>query len=220
LAHKDPKVAGKPHAKEHAMKYIEPRASDMAALRFFERRRLGNLWGLLRRRSRSVQDVTRRGCLPFLELAWLPYFMVPIRVVSKGGPGEITVSVEAYSGAFAVFEMHDNLVEGRFDGDVFPPKLEESEAVQLARTGLLKAIMRRRGQRHKPVIDEVLDVRVFYYPYWVYYFERRRNRIDFKIMDALTGEKGGARTKTGLLGAFVEAGGESPAAMAKTGRPD
>lgn len=184
------------------MRYIEARVSEDAALRFFHRRRLGNLYGLLRRRSR----VTTLGgkSLPYMERVWLPHYRIDIRVVSHRGPGQISVSVEGHSGSFAIFQMHEDLVEGNLDEELFPPALTQEEAVETGRRELLKTILRRRGQQEKPYIEDTLGVDIFYYPFWVYYFRRRGRYLDIRLQDAISGERGGNRTKMGLLNAFAK----------------
>ncbi|MCA9437465.1 MAG: hypothetical protein KC978_16900, partial [Candidatus Omnitrophica bacterium] len=87
------------------MRIIEPRVSEASALAHFERREWKNLWGLFRVRS----DPAKRPSLPRTQLVWLPHYIVTVLVDSKIGPGEIDVSVEAHSGSFAIFEMHENL---------------------------------------------------------------------------------------------------------------
>jgi hypothetical protein len=39
----------------------------------------------------------------------------------------------------------------------------------------------------------------------VYYYRRRGNRIDIRLVDAATGERPGSKTKAGVLTAFVRA---------------
>ncbi len=186
------------------MKYIEARVSEDAALRFFERRRFGNLYGLLCRRRFGAQSEIGAGKrLPYLERIWLPYYIITIRVNSHRGEGEVAVSVEGHSGSFAIFQMHDDLVEGDLNEEVFHPKLAEDEAIKIGRKELLRAILRRRAAREKPFIEETIGAGLFYYPYWVYYYERWGSSLDIRLQDALTGEKGGNRTKMGVLGAFA-----------------
>jgi len=188
------------------MKFIEPRVPESAAVRFFERRRFANLWGLLRRRSSAAGNSSegeRR--LPCIELVWLPYYIITIKARSSRGGGEITVSVEGYSGAFAIFQMHADVVEGEVGGETFAPKLNEKEATRIARSQLLATIMRQRGGREKPVPGEVIRVELLQYPLWVYYYERRRERLDIRVLDALNGSKPGPRLKASILTAFASA---------------
>ena len=203
------------------MPFIEPRIDEAWAISFFERRRPGNLWGLIRPRHGSTGRVGAGGPrrLPCVELIWLPHHLINMRVTSRRGPGEISVVVEGHSGAFAVFERHENLVDGLPAENAFPPKLDTEEALGIARRQLLRSIMRRRGQRYKPVIEGAVHAGVFHYPFWIYYYERRRGRIDIRILDALTGEKGGARTKAGVLSALIGDDAAARAAFEKHSDP-
>jgi len=182
------------------VKYIEARVSKETALRFFTRRRLRNAYGLLRSRRRLLPSGRE---IPYIERVWMPFYIVTLRVVSHRGPGEVTVSVEGYSGSFAIFQMHEDLVEGALTEEWFPPRMSEEEAVRVGREQLLQTILRRRGQQEKPVVEETLGIDVIYYPFWVYYFERRPGVLDIALQDALTAERGGNRNRAGLLDAFV-----------------
>jgi hypothetical protein len=143
-------------------------------------------------------------------LVWLPYYIIPVKVCSRRGEGEITVSVDGCSGSFAIFEMHNDIVEGDIDGETFPPKLDEQDAARIARKQLLATIMRQRSNREKPAPEEVLDVDLLYWPVWVYYYERRPGRLDIRVLDALTGSKPGPRLKTAVLAAFASAKENAP----------
>ena len=136
----------------------------------------------------------------------MPHYLIEFAVTSRRGPGTITVSVEAHSGAFAVIESARGVVERPDEKNTFPPKLGQEEAVVMGRKDLLQSIMRRRGQRHRPLIEKAVGVDLFHYPYWVYYYERRRGRLDVKVLDALTREPGRPRTRAGVLSALVQAG--------------
>ncbi|NIA13663.1 MAG: hypothetical protein GWP08_06235 [Nitrospiraceae bacterium] len=178
------------------MRGVEPIVSEADAIAFFERPRWANLWGWYKRRP------TGKG-VPFVELIWLPHYLIPIAVNSRRGPGAIDVSVEAHSGAFSVVDAADGLVELDPAHAAIPPRIGEEEAVTRGRKELLKSIMRRRGQRHKPVIEGAGEPELYYYPYWIYYYERRRGLIDIRILDAVSKDPGRARTKVGVLSALA-----------------
>lgn len=184
------------------MKIIEPRVSEQEARRFFERPRLGNLWGLLKlfRSSRPIEiSGSRERRLPYLELLYLPHYLIGFRVGSLNTEGEIDVSVEAHSGSFAIFQMNEDLAESAKLKEWFRPKLTQEEALEIGRRELVASILRRRGNREKPPVGEPLSIDLFYYPYWVWYFERKKETIDIALMDAARGVKGGDRTRVGVL---------------------
>ncbi len=187
------------------MKYVPARVGAKEAQAFFRRRRWGNLFGLLWREQPAAIKKTpeSRSVLPRIEKIWIPHYQIDFRVTARSGPGTVSVSVEACSGCFAIFQMHDALVEGALGDDYLPALIEEQEAVQQGRRQLLQAIMRRRGQQGKPVIEEALGATLFYYPFWLYYFRRRGKFIDIRLLDAFSAERGGSRTRQGILNAFV-----------------
>jgi hypothetical protein len=186
------------------MQVIEPRVTEDEARRYFERHRAGNLWGLLRPRRITTGPLgsTKPGKPP-IELVWLPHYHVRFRVFSRRGPGEIAVSVEAHSGSFAVFQMQEDLIDREIEGEVFEPRLSCDRATEIGRRDLLKSILRQRGQWNKPEVRETLGVDLFYYPFWVYYYERKRGLFDIQVYDAARGVKGGPRTKVGILSGLV-----------------
>ena len=145
--------------------------------------------------------------LPSAELIWFPYFLVEIEAINKNVPKSVMTSVEGWTGAFALFDMDADLVTGVIEGPRFPPKLDEDASAKIARTQLQIAILRQRGAE-KPVVNAVLSVERLLYPLWVYYHERRRGLIDIKIIDAVTGAKGGAQTRKGVLEAFKARGAD------------
>lgn len=187
------------------MQVIEPRYTEEEARRFFERRRAGNLWGLLK--PRSPVRPTHGSAAPKagrIELVWLPHYWIRFRVTSSRGPGEIAVSVEAHSGSFAIFQMEENLVERQaVEGEVFEPRLPHDRATEIGKRDLLRSILRQRGQWNKPEVKEAAGLDLFYYPFWVYYYERRRGLLDIQVYDAARGVKGGPRTKVGILSGLV-----------------
>ncbi|HDP35965.1 MAG TPA: hypothetical protein ENN29_12745 [Candidatus Hydrogenedentes bacterium] len=186
------------------MIYVPASVDAEKARAFFRRRRWGNLFGALGLEPPTQEK--KRGVvtqLPCMERVWVPHYQIDFQVFSRKGPGVVSVSVEACSGCFAIFQMHDALVEGEKEEETLPLLLDEKDAVMQGRKQLLQTIMRRRGQQGKPVIENTLATAVFYYPFWVCYFKRRGKFIDVKLQDAVSAERGGNRTKQGILNAFV-----------------
>jgi hypothetical protein len=182
------------------MVHVPARVSEEEARRFFMRRYWRNLYGLLLPRPTVMPGGAR---LPRLEQVWIGYYHIDLRVRLGSTYDVQSVSVEGHSGSFAIFDMHEALVDGAIEGAHFFPAIPEAKAVEIGRYECLRTILRRRSQQKKPTIEETIDVGVFYYPYWVWYFARRSGRLDIRIQNAYTGESGGNRTRAGLLQAFV-----------------
>ncbi len=181
------------------MIHVPSRVSADEARAFFTRRRWRNLFGALLPKETVTATGTR---LPKLEQVWLGYYQIDLQVRIGRTPAVQSVSVEGHSGAFALFALHETLQDTPLEGPAFAPAIPEDEAVLIGREECLKNVLRRRSQQKKPAIEETLGTRIFYYPYWVWYFTRR-GRLDIRLMDAYTAGPGGNRTRSGLLSAFV-----------------
>lgn len=152
---------------------------------------------LIRLRSGKLRDVS----LPKLEVIWLPRHLFDIRCVLGKNERNITAAVDSYSGMFTVFEMQEWLVDGE-PSQTFAPYMPEKEAESLARRELLSFILRQRGTMAKPEPRETAAVHLIHYPYWVYYFDGG-GFIDIRVLDAVTGERGGGKAKRAVLNAFA-----------------
>lgn len=188
-----------------ALLCLPPRIPGEDAARHFGRPRLANLYGLA---ARPVQVVTPESAdarvLPFVERLWMPAYAVRLRTVTRGRPGSVWTSVDAWAGQFAVFECVDELAMREVSEDSFPPSLGEEEAGRVARQSLLQYILRRRGQMGKPVIEGVEETRLYHYPLWVLYY-RRRGLIDLKVLDGYTGSAAGSKLRVAVVNALVAA---------------
>jgi hypothetical protein len=137
---------------------------------------------------------------------WLPHYLVLFDGDGNERAGMVATVVDALDGAFSLLKNRDQVVEGNPDGEVFPSKLTPEEAVRRAREGLLAVLLSARGRPGRPVERSVRSVELLHYPFWVYYYPRWRGRLDFLVLDAVTGEHPGPRTKSALLTAFEGAG--------------
>lgn len=158
------------------------------------------LWSLVFGRRRAPNPR-----LPRIELVWLPYYLFDIAYYTRKDNGIATISVEAHEGNFAIFQMHQDLHTSQVNGDVFPPLMTEKEAELHGRRELVRTILRRRGNRQKPMLGDTTGSDMFYYPYWVYYFERRGGRIDIVVVDAVDGQNAGVKHKAAVIKAFTAA---------------
>lgn len=179
------------------------RVPQDAAVRVLRRHHRGLMRRLIQGQVAYPADdahITRKP--PFLEVIWMPWYVVSIQVESPRGPGERITSFDGWAGLFALFDRMDNIVEGEPPGEVFPPKIKAADAAERARKECLKFIMRQRGQR-KPVITGHGDPFLVYFPYWVYYCRPRRGRFAIRLVDGTIGEIPGARMRLAVLEAFV-----------------
>jgi hypothetical protein len=133
----------------------------------------------------------------------MPAYAVCLHASSSKGKRSVWTSVEGICGEFSLFECLDDLVSVDRDEDSFPPEITETQAVDLARKGLLKFVISQRGQINKPVVDELEEVRPYHFPLWIYYFRRQGRFLDIKVLDARTGKSAGAKMRVAVLQALV-----------------
>jgi len=137
-----------------------------------------------------------------IELVWAPVYLVTIAVDHRGQASRTVCSVDALSGAFAIFDAHAAVEPGVPDGETFAPLLSTDDAERIARESLVLTILRRRGRAGKPVPRETESVELLRWPYWVFYHRRRGGVIDIRVWDGVTGGRAGHKIMLGLMEAF------------------
>lgn len=186
--------------------YCLPACVDGAeAARLFAKPRLRNLFGLFARTVRVPEpgEPSTR-ILPFVEKLWLPAYTVCIRTSSAKGDQKVWTSVEGVSGTFSLFDAVEDLDSRNVEEEAFPPTIGASEAVELARSGLVRYIMSQRGQLDKPAVLEATEVYPYHFPVWVCYFYRGLSRhLDLKVLEACSGRAGGAKLRISVLNALI-----------------
>lgn len=166
---------------------------DQASELFRQRLRTGFRWSRSRRSPVALR----------LERVWMPYYLLEFSVLSKDVAHGVTVSVDGCAGEFSQFDEASVLRTEAIDDEHYAPKLSEEEALTIGKRELTNVVLRQRSRGEKPRIGDLQSTRLLLYPFWVYYYERRRGKIDIAVLDAVTGAKGGAKTKIALLEAFV-----------------
>lgn len=172
-------------------------------------------WRRMRGRLRSREGSEAKK-LPFAERIWMPYHLFTFEVSSRKGPGTLVVSVETWSGAFAIFQLEEFLKDdGRDEGEVLPVRRSPDECAVSAREDLIHTILRQRSRMGgKPTPGAIVAQETVLYPLWIYYYARKPGMIDIKIVDAVSGQMVGHRTRGGVLEAFLaqkETEGTTPA---------
>ncbi len=180
------------------------RISPGKAASFFSHPRWRNLYGLLAPEVHVVrpgQPETRQ--LPCIERVWMPAYAVRLRTAVREKESMMWVSVDAWSDYFSILEAQEELAVHELQEEVFPPKIDEAQAADISRKGLMRFILAQRGQINKPTIESVEEVVLYYYPVYVYYGRRFGKYLDIKVLDGYTGKSGGAKMRISVLDAFV-----------------
>lgn len=158
-----------------------------------------NLFGLLR--CRPVKR-SPEGLPDSIELVWMPAYAIRLALSKGAKHGDTWVAVDASFGGFSLFEREGILEEGMLEEECFPVIIGVDEAKNIARQGLLRYVMRRRGS--KPLIDGVEEVCSYYQPVWVYYYYRLGRKIDLAVLDGYAGSPMGPQVRVAIVNALIE----------------
>jgi hypothetical protein len=147
-----------------------------------------------------------------MEAVWLPYFRVTVETHRKGKTETVDALIGGHDSSFTIFDWSTTQPDPSNDRQPFDAAIDEAQAEHIARQGLVRFVMRSPGWGAKPTIGRTTSVTQIHYPFWVYYFERRRGTIDVKLLDALTGQHTGTKAKVAFLAAITaKPGPNSPA---------
>jgi len=145
-----------------------------------------------------------------VELIYIPHYAITIPVYQAESKSTACAAIEACSGAFTLRRYKDELLSNAPQdlGQVFASQITEDDALEIAQDGILKNALRERGGRRTFKWAEPESIELLQHPFWVYYYARRRNLLDIRLLDAVTGDRPGSKTKGGVLDAFIDAGRE------------
>ncbi len=181
------------------MRYVRPQFGVDIAIQRFTNTRFKRIKSAFGRQPAAPLRV---------ELIYLPHYAITIPVHQGDAKSAVYAAIEAYSGAFGLQQYKDELLADASTqpGDSFAPRITEHDAIALAREGIIRNALRARGGRRKFRWNDPESVELLQHPFWVYYYARRRGLIDIRLLDAVTGDKPGTKTKAAVLDAFIDAG--------------
>ncbi len=155
------------------------------------RRRLSGGWRRLFRRRAS------RG----LELVYLPCYCA---VLASGTERTIHVLVDGHEGHVSFADLARTACEScEATDEHFMPTLSAAAAIERIDRELLTLRLGRWGKAARVPPCRECELAIVHYPYWVYYFRRRRDTLDFSMLDALTGRPAGPKAKLAFLAALA-----------------
>lgn len=134
-------------------------------------------------------------------MVWLPLYGYQFSLSHRGKQVQSWVSVDASFGGFALFGRVNDIAEGDPDGERFLPVLSQDDAESLAREGVVRYILRKRGA--KPSVDAITGKMDFLAPVWVYYTRTIGGKMDLSVLDAYSGDPMGGLVRRAIVDGFI-----------------
>lgn len=187
------------------MRFIAPRVEESRARELADK--ATQRWILRAERAFSLIPSRKAppAGLPRMELIWMPSHVYELALLFPTGPAPLSFSVDAHTGAFALFEMHSWVEEGTPRGAVFEPALDVAQAETLGRRELVSLLLRQRGRQQRAQPQPTETSYLVHFPVWIYYYARKGDRLDIIAIDGVTGERAASRRRAGILQAFQDA---------------
>lgn len=145
-----------------------------------------------------------------VHLLWMPQYLIDLEIESPKGTAIQPVTLDAWGDVFALWNITEPPTAGLPDDEHFPPRLDIDAAIAKATLSLTNTTLHMRGQKGKPHVNRHVNIQLLYYPYWVYYYERKKGRFDLKVIDGAMGERPGNQVKRAILEAFIANSSDRP----------
>jgi hypothetical protein len=140
-----------------------------------------------------------------VDRVWLPYYHLRFGFEFKKGPnGTAEALVGGHEATFSVVSPGKLTIEECDQADAFAPQLDAATAEQTARSHMTLMYGMSRRVPRRLQITTLEQCEVVQYPYWAYYFARRRGILDVRLLDAVTGRLTGPRLKVALMAAMAQ----------------
>lgn len=188
------------------MNGIRPQVAREEALRLLQRRHRGWLKRLLGWGTPKNQDSGRSpGAVeaPKLELVWLPCHHLKFPLSKESRQGDIQLLIGGHDAVVTRLKGHGLELQTVDDQELFAPIVTIEEALKIAREQITLARVREPGWSNQDVDVGQPTIGQWQYPYWAYYYERRKGMLDVLLLDAVTGKPVGNRTKVAFLTAIT-----------------
>ncbi|MEZ6071484.1 MAG: hypothetical protein R3C10_14775 [Pirellulales bacterium] len=178
------------------MNGLRPAVTADEAERKFTHRRCERLRRLLGSRPSS------RPPGPYLEVVWLPHYWIRYSIEDGAKTKRFEALVCGHGQGVAACDLSRQRWQTVVEDQWLPAALEASEAETQARAGLSATMMRAPRWSSRSIVGEP-QTALIGYPYWVYYYRRRGDKLDAKLLDAMTGRSAGPKAKAAFLAALA-----------------
>lgn len=190
------------------MNGLRPEFSAPQAEVVLTRRRFARTRAVSRFSANQIRRLLRRPTVPSatlaipLELVWLPQYWVRFVVEDRSKTKRFEAIVCGYGQGAAACDLSRQQWQPLDGPTAMSASLAETTARQQARDGLTATMMQAPRWSNRSIVGEPVS-ELIGYPYWVYYYQRRGDKLDIKLLDAMTGRVAGPKAKAAFLAALA-----------------
>jgi len=161
-------------------------------------------WILL---SKSPRPLTRKRKIIKVELYYLPNYVFNVEMENrKAKVNSMKICVDGIEGHFAYYDETELTEKPDMPGKSADFKISVDEAVKLGEDEFHRMVLRQSlKKRDEITIRSITFDKNVFYPYWIGYF-RRKGAYDFEAIDALSGQRQGAKMKPVIMRAILSGG--------------
>lgn len=188
------------------MNGIRPQVAREEAWRLLQRQHRGWVKRLLSWGAPKPQESNHKAGTahaPKLELVWLPCHHLKFPLSKNDRDGDIQLLIGGHDAMVTRLKGHGLELQHVEGPELFAPVVSVDEALEIAREQITLARIREPGWSNQDVEVGQPSVGQWQYPYWAYYYERRKGMLDVLLLDAVTGKPVGNRTKAAFLTAIT-----------------
>lgn len=128
-----------------------------------------------------------------IELVHLPYFLFKAEIILKRKTIIQHICVDGLTGEFAFVERENLKLMNDLDEQLVN-MVSESQALKIAKNAILSTLMHQKGKGANLISLNLKLENNIMYPYWIGYY-KRKDGVDFDVVDAVNGKKQGAKMK-------------------------
>ncbi len=158
--------------------------------------------------SKPPRPLARNREILKIDLYYLPNYVFKVELEDrKARVNSMRICVDGIEGHFAYYSETKLTEEPVLQGKSADFIISADEALELGTDEFHRMVLRQSLKKRDEInIRSITFDKNVFYPYWIGYF-RRKSAYDFEAIDALSGQRQGAKMKPVIMQAIL-AGGE------------
>ena len=155
--------------------------------------------------SERPRPLSRRRKIIKTDLLYLCCYLFAVKIKSKNEKiATGNICVDGLYGTFAFFQETSTIDKPNMEFKQVDFELTEQEAKENGLKEYKRYILRQSlRRRESTTVVGISEGRKIYYPFWIGYF-RRQGRIDFEVIDGLSGQKQGVKMRPVFIRALLQ----------------